>query len=170
MSAVEPRRIVIGKVTGHFGVKGWVKIHSWTEPREKIIEYHPWLLELSGGWREWQVAEGHNHGKSLIARLQDVENREQAAVCIGANIAVHRWQLAATKPGEYYWVDLIGLQVRLMDGRELGTVKDLLATGANDVLVVQGVREHLIPFIRGRVIKDVDLDARVIRADWDPEF
>jgi 16S rRNA processing protein RimM len=170
MSAAESRRIVIGKVVGHFGVKGWIKLQSWTEPREKIVEYHPWLLELPSGWQEWQVAEGRIHGKGVIVRLRGVGNREQAAVFIGANIAVRREQLAATKPGEYYWADLMGLQVRLTDGRELGTVKNLLATGANDVLVVQGVREYLIPFIRGRVIKDVDLDAQVISADWDPDF
>jgi len=170
MSAVESRRIVIGKVTGHFGVKGWVKLQSWTEPREKIIEYRPWLLELGSGWQEWHVAEGRIHGKSVIARLQGVDNREQAAALMGANIAVRREQLAATKPGEYYWVDLMGLQVLQADGRELGTVQNLLATGANDVLVVQGEREYLIPFIRGQVIKVVDLDARVIRVDWDPDF
>ncbi len=170
MSAAESRRIVIGKVMGHFGVKGWVKIQSWTEPREKIIEYRPWLLEIGGGWQEWQVLEGRIHGKSMIAHLRGVDNREQAAAFIAANIAIRRDQMAATKPGEYYWDDLMGLRVLLADGRELGTVKNLLATGANDVLVVQGTREHLIPFIRGRVIKDVDLDARVMRVDWDPDF
>ncbi|HVB28693.1 MAG TPA: ribosome maturation factor RimM [Terriglobia bacterium] len=170
MSATESRRIVIGRIAGHFGVKGWVKLQSWTEPRDKIVEYRPWLLELGDQWREWQVAEGRIHGKGVIARLQGVDNREQAAALIGANIAGRREQLAATKPGEYYWADLVGVQVRLADGRILGTVKTLLATGANDVLVVQGAREYLIPFIRGQVIKQVDLDARVICVDWDPDF
>ncbi|MGA9855791.1 MAG: ribosome maturation factor RimM [Gammaproteobacteria bacterium] len=170
MSATESRRIVIGKVTGHFGVKGWIKIQSWTEPREKVVDYRPWLLERGGEWQEWQVVEGRIHGKSVIARLQGVANREQAAALIGVSIAIRRDQLAATKPGEYYWDDLMGLRVLLADGRELGTVKNLLATGANDVLVVQGTREHLIPFIRGRVIKAVDLGARVMRVDWDPDF
>jgi 16S rRNA processing protein RimM len=170
MSVMESRRVLIGRIAGHFGVKGWVKLQSWTEPRAKIIEYRPWLLELGGEWREWQVAEGHMHGKSVVVRLQGVSSREQATTLIGSNIAVRREQLAATRPGEYYWVDLMGAEVWLADGRVLGRVKNLLATGSNDVLVVQGVREHLVPFIRGQVIKDVDLGAHVIRVDWDPDF
>jgi 16S rRNA processing protein RimM len=170
MSAAESRRIIIGKITGHFGVKGWVKLQSWTEPREKIVDYHPWLLQEGGGWREWEAAEGRVHGKTVIARLQGVNSREQAESLMGANIAVRREQLPPVKPGEYYWADLVGLQVRLTDGRTLGTVKDLLATGANDVVVVEGAREYLIPFIRGQVIKDVDLDAQLMRVDWDPDF
>jgi 16S rRNA processing protein RimM len=170
MPAAESRRIIIGRIAGHFGVKGWIKLQSWTEPRDKIVEYRPWLLEIGGEWQDWQVAEGHMHGRSVIARLQGVANREQAAGLIGANIAVRREQLAATRPGEYYWADLMDAEVRLADGRVLGKVKNLLATGSNDVLVVQGAREHLIPFIRGQVIKDVDLDSRVICVDWDPDF
>ncbi|MGA9852730.1 MAG: ribosome maturation factor RimM [Gammaproteobacteria bacterium] len=170
MAEQETRRIVIGKIAGAFGVKGWVKLQSWTEPREKIIEYRPWLLECDGEWREWQVAEGHIHGKSMIARLDGITDRDQAAALMGTSIAVRRDQLAATRPGEYYWADLVGLEVRLSNERSLGRVRSLLATGSNDVLVVQGERERLIPFIRGRVIKDVDLGLRVIRVDWDPDF
>ncbi|MGB9430151.1 MAG: ribosome maturation factor RimM [Gammaproteobacteria bacterium] len=170
MTEPTSRRIVIGRITGAFGIKGWVKLHSWTEPREKIVEYRCWLLEHNGTWREQQVAEGRIHGKSVIARLDGIVDRDQAAALTGVNIAVQRDQLAATRPDEYYWVDLVGLEVRLADERSLGHVKSLLATGANDVLVVQGERERLIPFIRGSVIKAVDLDARVIRVDWDPDF
>ena len=170
MSATESRRIVIGRVAGHFGVRGWFKIQSWTEPREKIVEYRRWLLQTGDGWQERQVTAGRAHGKNVIAHVQGVDSREQAAELIGADIAIRREQLPKTGPGEYYWADLVGLRVQLLDGRELGRVKNLLATGANDVLVVQGEHEHLIPFLRGRVIKDVDLDAQVMRVDWDPDF
>ncbi|MDE2234685.1 MAG: ribosome maturation factor RimM [Gammaproteobacteria bacterium] len=170
MSATGSRRIVIGRVTGHFGVRGWLKIQSWTEPREKIVEYRRWQLQAGDEWQERLVTAGRVHGKSIIAHVQDVDSREQAAALIGADIAISRQQLPQTGPGEYYWADLVGLRVQLMDGRELGRVKNLLATGANDVLVVQGEREHLIPFLRGRVIKDVDLDAQLMRVDWDPDF
>lgn len=170
MAERESRRVVLGKIAGLFGVKGWMKLLSWTEPRERIVQYRPWLLELGGEWREWQVAEGRAHGKGVIARLESVTDRGQAAALVGAAIAVRREQLPATRPGEYYWADLVGLEVRLADGRLLGSVKGLLATGANDVLVVQGERERLIPFVRGPVIKDVDLDAQVICVDWDADF
>lgn len=170
MPDANSRRVVLGRIAGAFGIKGWVKLQSWTEPPEKIVEFHPWLLEFAGEWREVQVAEGRRQGKNLIARLQGITDRDQAAVLAGANIAVRREQLPAIRPGEYYWTDLVGVEVRLENGRGLGKVTELLATGSNDVLVVQGERERLIPFIRGQVIKHVDMDARVICVDWDPDF
>ena len=170
MARQESQRVVLGRIAAPFGVKGWVKIQSWTKPPEKIIAYRPWLLERGGAWREWQVAEGRAHGNGAIARLVDVSDRDQAAALAGTNIAVYREQLPALRPGEYYWADLIGLEVRLQDGRSLGRVQGLMATGANDVLVVRGERERLIPFIRGQVVKQVDAGAGLIRVDWDPDF
>ncbi|MGH8279699.1 MAG: ribosome maturation factor RimM [Gammaproteobacteria bacterium] len=170
MSAPEPRRVELGKLGGAFGIRGWVKLQSWTDPPEQIFEYRPWLLRLPDGWRECAVAEHRPHGKSLIARLPDIADREQAAALAGTLIAVWRTQLPAARPGEYYWADLVGLQVQAADGKTLGHVQGLMATGANDVLVVRGERERLIPFIPGQVVKEVDLDAGRIRVDWDPEF
>ncbi|MGH8312269.1 MAG: ribosome maturation factor RimM [Gammaproteobacteria bacterium] len=170
MAGQESQRVVLGRIAAPFGVKGWVKIQSWTEPPEKIIEYRPWLLERGGAWREWQVTEGRAHGKGAIARLAGVTDRDQAAALTGTNIAVRREQLPVLGSGQYYWVDLVGLEVRLEDGRSLGRVQGLMATGANDVLVVRGERERLIPFIRGQVVKQVDSDAGLIRVDWDPDF
>jgi 16S rRNA processing protein RimM len=166
----ERKRIVIGKVGGPFGVKGWVKLLSHTEPRDKIVDYRPWQLKLADGWREWKLIEGHAHGKGVIARLEGVTDRDQAMAFMGAEIAVWRDQLGATRPGQYYWADLVGLDVQLAGGRSLGKVSGLMATGANDVLVVKGERERLIPFINGQVIKGVDLGAGVITVDWDPDF
>ena len=166
----ERKRIVIGKIGGPFGVKGWIKLLSHTEPRDKIVEYSPWLVKSGEGWKEWEVAEGHAHGKGVIARLEGVTDRDQAMALMGAEIAMWRDQLGETKPGQYYWVDLVGLEVRLEAGRPLGKVEGLMATGANDVLVVMGERERLIPFIQGQVVKSVDLGAGTIVVDWDPDF
>jgi len=166
----ERKRIVIGKVGGPFGIKGWIKLLSHTEPRDKIVEYSPWLLKHGGEWKEWEVAEGHAHGKGVIARLEGVTDRDQALALMGAEIAVWRDQLAETKPGQYYWADLVGSDVQLEGGRSLGKVEGLMATGSNDVLVVKGDRERLIPFIQGQVIKRVDLGAGIIVVDWDPDF
>ena len=162
--------VTLGRVSGLFGVRGWIKVFSHTEPRESILEFEPWYLHLQGGWREMRVAEGQRHGKSVIARLDGMSDRDAAAVLVGADIAVHRDQMPALDEGEFYWSDLAGLQVVTVDGRDLGRVERLLETGANDVLVVQGERERLIPFLRPDVVTAVDLDGAVIRVDWDPDF
>ncbi|HET7649455.1 MAG TPA: ribosome maturation factor RimM [Gammaproteobacteria bacterium] len=170
MADRQSRRVVIGKVTGLYGVKGWVKLMSWTDPREAIADFPVWQLKLDGEWREWDVAECRPHGKTIIARLQGMTDRDQAARLIGAEIAVQRDQLPSLKPGEYYWADLIGMTVQLADGRALGEVEAMMETGANDVLVVQGDRQRLIPFIRDQVVREVDLDKGLIQVDWDPDF
>ena len=166
----ERKRIVIGKVGGPFGVKGWIKLLSWTEPREEIAGYSPWHIRQGEGWKEWKVAEFRPHGKGLAAKLVGLDDRDQAAALMGAEIAVWRDELGEPEPGQYYWADLIGLEVQTGQGQGFGKVDGLMATGANDVLVVKGERERLIPFIQGQVIKSVDLDAGIITVDWDPDF
>jgi 16S rRNA processing protein RimM len=118
-------------------------------------------------WREVDVAEGRKQGKTVIARLDGITDRELAAALVGATIGIARENLPETESGEYYWADLEGLQVVHGDGRVLGKVAYLLATGANDVLVVQGEQEILVPFVRNEVIKDVDLAAGIINVDWE---
>jgi 16S rRNA processing protein RimM len=155
-------------VSGLFGVRGWVKVFSDTRPRENILNYNPWLVKTREGWREMALAEGRVHGPGVIARLEGYTDRDQAQALVGAEIAVYRQQLPPAKKGEHYWVDLEGLRVVNLEGVELGTVSHLFETGANDVLVVVGDRERLLPYTR-QVIRDVDLEARVLRVDWDPE-
>jgi len=128
------------------------------------------LKDRAGNWQEKQLATGSRHGKGVIARLADCENRDQAQALIGYEIGIKRGQLPATAPGEYYWRDLQGLKVISMKGELLGTVDHLIETGANDVLVVKGERERLIPFVMGKVIVKVDLNEREIQVDWDESF
>jgi 16S rRNA processing protein RimM len=165
---VERQIAVLGYVAAAHGINGWVRIHSLTEPREAIFEYQPWLLGES--LQEVRVRQGQIHGKRLIALLQDTDDREQADALVHRRIAVYRDQLPELPADEYYWTDLLGLSVRLEDGRELGVIENMLATGANDVMVVRGERERLIPFVPGHYVKRVDLDARTVIVDWDPEF
>ena len=152
------------------GVKGWVRVFSYTEPRENIVNYQPWYLRRGGDWQPRQVAEGRAHGKGVIARLEDCEDRDQALALMNCEIGVRRDQLPEPAPGEYYWNDSLGLNVVTLHNEPLGKVDHLMETGANDVLVVSGDRERLIPFVLGEVVKRVDLDAGVIQVDWDKEF
>jgi 16S rRNA processing protein RimM len=106
----------------------------------------------------------------LIALLEGTDDRTQAEGLTGRQIAVYRDQFPDLPEDEYYWTDLLGLSVVLEDGRELGTLENMLATGANDVMVVRGERERLIPFVPGRYVKRVDVDGRRVVVDWDPDF
>ena len=163
----ESKPVILGRVTGLYGVKGWIKVHSYTEPREAILDYKDWLLLRDGDRQSVKLAEGKRHGKAVIARIDGVDDRDVAAGYVGNDIAVPRERLPDTGRGEFYWADLEGLQVVHSDGRILGKVAYLLATGANDVLVVHGDEEILIPFVQEEVIKDVDLAAGVINVDWE---
>ena len=165
----EKRQLMpLGHVSGVHGVKGWVRIYSLTEPREAIFEYQPWLL--GEDLKVVHLDKGAKHGKHLLALLDQVEGREQAEGLVNRKIAVYRDQLPELADTEYYWTDLVGSSVQLEDGRELGTIKSMLATGANDVMVVQGDRERLIPFVLGQYVKNVDLERALVVVDWDPGF
>lgn len=144
-----------------------MRVYSYTEPREAILDYDEWLLGRDGDWRPATVTDGRRHGKTVLARLEGCDDRDAAASLIGDEIAVPREELPPLPEGRYYWTDLVGLRVEHRDGSELGVVDHLLETGANDVLVVKGEREILIPFVPEKVVLDVDLDAGVIRVDWE---
>lgn len=168
-------RVVLGHVSGLFGVKGWVKVYSYTRPASNLLEYPEWLVGRPQSWRPFRVIEAREQGKTLVAHLADAEgrpisDREDAAALIDAEIAVARADLPDPEPGAYYWVDLVGLEVVARDGAVLGTVRAMMETGANDVLVVQGERERLIPFVMGAIVDRVDLEAGRIEVDWDPDF
>ena len=167
------REIVpIGHISGVHGINGWVKIYSLTEPREAIFEYQPWLV--GDHLEAVQIEQGKKHGKHLIALLETVEDRDQAESLVNRQIAIYRDQFPELPEEEFYWTDLVGLAVQLEDGTNFGTIRNMLATGANDVMVVQGVlqseRERLIPFVLGSYVKSVDLDKGLVVVDWDPDF
>ena len=162
--------INVGKVSGVFGVKGWVKIFSYTENKENILRYSPWLLAKSGVNKTIKIIDGAVHGKSIIALLDGINDRDQAALLIGCEIFIEPDQLPAADAGEYYWSDLIGLSVETVTGVQLGVVDSLLETGANDVVIVSGDRQRAIPFLQGQSIVAIDLQARKMTVDWDPDF
>lgn len=164
------RRLIVGRISGLYGVRGWVKVQSHTEPRDNLLQFDHWLIGGGQQWQPVQPAEGRSHGKGVVAHIAGYDDRDSAAELVGKEIAVERDQLPELQEDEFYWADLEGLEVRTCAGVVLGRVDHLLATGANDVLVVHGERERLIPFVMETVVKAVHLAEGWMEVDWDPEF
>jgi len=170
VSAATQKWVTLGRVSGVFGVKGWIKVESYTEPRGNIVAFGRWILRLRGADSVVEVEQGQEHGGGVVAKLRGVDDRDRAREWVGAEVIVERERLPRAGDGEYYWIDLEGLEVRTTAGVVLGTVDRLLATGAHDVLVLAGTPERLIPFVVGRVVTRVDLDAGLIEVDWSPDY
>lgn len=166
----QPDMVTLGKISGAFGIKGWVKVFSYTEQLDGILDYKPWFLKVGGEWKPWKILSAQVQGKGLVAQLDGIVDRTAAEKLVGCEIAVPREQLHTLDEGEYYWSDLVGMDVITPNGVILGKVDHLLETGANDVLVVQGERERLLPWVMGAVIQSVSLADKRIVADWDPDF
>ncbi len=167
----QTRRILMGRIHGAFGVRGELKLESFSEPPEAIFRYLPLTLRTAQGVeRELEGARGRTTTKGIVMRLPEVEDRDAAEALRGAEIYVPRSALPPPSPGEYYWVDLEGLRVVNTDGTDFGVVSHLFSTGANDVLVARGERERMIPFLQPDYIVSVDFDAGCITVDWDEDF
>ena len=162
-----PDPVVLGRITGLFGVRGWVKVYSYTEPREAVLDYKSWLLLKHDERQPVTVAEGKRHSKTVIARIEGFDDRDQSATLIGSEIIVPRDALPETADGHYYWSDIEGLRVVHKDGSDIGLVDYMLETGAHDVMVIKGEQERLIPFVKDKVVLDVDLAAGTITVDWE---
>jgi 16S rRNA processing protein RimM len=188
-------KVILGRISGVYGVKGWVKVFSYTDPKEAIVDYSPWFIRAENPsksarqapWTQVTLKAGKRHAKTVVAKLENCNDRDQAMAYVGTEIAIDLQQLEQLKDkNEFYWRDLIGLRVINQQGIELGVVKSLMETGANDVLVVvsevDGVgtgtqagtkietRERLIPWTMDIAISKVDMEQGVITVDWDADF
>lgn len=166
------RRVLLGRIVGVHGVRGAVKLESFTEPRLAIFDYKPWLLEREPGkFEEIAEVQGHAQGKGIVATLAGIGDRDVAAGWVGANIHVPRDAMPEPTSGECYQTDLEGLQVLNMAGESLGKVSHLFDNGAHDVLVTRDEtgRQWLVPYVAERFVKSVDLDAGCIWVDWNKE-
>ncbi|SFX29359.1 ribosome maturation factor RimM [Marinospirillum alkaliphilum] len=168
--------ILLGKITSIFGVKGWVKVYSYTDPMENLLKYSSWQVLHNGQRRNFRKLDGKRHGKGLIARLEGIETPEAARLLAGAEILLSRSELPDLPQGEYYWSQLVGLDVYNQQGQFYGKVDYLLETGANDVLVVKPCtgsldqEDRLIPWRMPEVVRQVDLEAGRLEVDWDADF
>lgn len=161
--------IIVGRFGKPFGVKGWIKVNSFTNPLENILLYNPWHISVKDGWEEIEVNDRKIQGQNLVVKLANCDTPEAAKIYTNKDIGVLRSQLPDLVQDEYYWTDLENMSVVNIHGIELGKVASFVATGANDVMVVQGDKEHLIPYISSVVIS-VDPEKGVITVDWDENF
>lgn len=165
--------IPVGKISGAFGVKGWVKVFSFTEPRNNILKYSPLYISRKGEWVEVKKSGGRTQGKGVVMGIDNITDRDQVLPLIGAELAIKNTQLKPTDKDEFYWSELVGLTVVNLQEQQLGQVDHLLETGANDVLVLKvggENEERLIPFVMEEVVKLVDLENKLIRVDWEEDY
>lgn len=175
MSEAGSDPLVIGRIGGVYGVKGWVRVHSFTEPQENLLGYESCMIRRQKQWQSIVIDAGKRHGKGLVAHIKGVDDRTGAELLKGSEIAISRLGLPRLQEDEYYWYQLEGLQVWV--GEELlGRIDHMLETGSNDVMVIKPCagsrddRERLLPWLPGSVVDVVDLDTGKVRVDWDPEF
>lgn len=163
--------VIMGYVSGVFGVRGWIKVHADTEYADSLFNYPVWLLgKPNGVWQSYSFIEGAVQSKGIVAHLQQVDDRDQAFGLRGMSIAIPRNDLPAPEEDEYYWTDLVGLQVTNQHNEALGTIVEMMETGAHDVMVVQGADgERLIPFVEP-ILLDVNMAERQVRVDWDADY
>lgn len=169
MPETNSKYIVVGKIGATYGILGWLKIQTFTEFGENILEYSPWYLSGPDNqdYEEITVEDGKPHGGALIVKFPHLNTPEEARLLTGKTISIKRSQLPELKKDEYYWSDLVGLTVKNPQGETLGTVAYLIETGANDVLVIKGEKEHAIPYLPGSVVLNVDLEKKEIIVDWE---
>lgn len=171
--------LTVGRITGCYGIKGWLRVHSFTDHAETLLQFPAWWLDGAQGLEPVVLDAGRTQGRALVLHLVGVDDRSAAEALRGREILVREAALPPLEEGEYYWHQLEGLEVWCEnDGGEvlLGRVAYLLETGANDVLVVRGCpgsrddRERLVPYLPGDVVKAVDLSAGRLTVDWFPEL
>jgi len=165
------QKVVVGSIGAPHGVRGWVRVNSFTEPADNLFSYQLLLEAGNDNWQPIKVEKMQPHGNVFVAKLANVDDRDQAALITNAKIAVQREDLPELANDEFYWNDLMGLTVYNQDDIKLGQVVDFFATGANDVIVVRGESgEHLIPYVPEMFILDVNLETKQIKVLWDLEF
>lgn len=162
--------VSMGYVSGAFGVQGWINLVADTESADSLLDYSVWWLGRNGVFRAYTVVDSHLQPKKLGAKLEGVNDRDAAFALKGCEIFIPRSSMPPAEEGEYYWADLIGLEVINQQDERLGVIEKLFETGANDVIVVKdGEAERLVPFV-GHVVLDVNLEARVMRVDWGLDY
>lgn len=163
--------VVVGRFGSPFGIKGWIKVVSFTDPIDKVVDYLPWTVIKDKAEVTLKKIKGQLHGGHLIVKFPCCDDRDTAKNYTNLEISIKRTQLPHLTEGEYYWVDLIGLKVINQEQIDLGQVESLLATGSNDVFVVREIsgKKRYIPYL-GQVVLKIDLPNKMLLVDWDSDF
>jgi len=161
--------VVMGRIAAPFGIKGWVKVQPFSEDPGTLMDFESWRVGRGEQQTHYSVEAVQDHGKALVAKLVGIDDRDAAFALRGQEISVAKSALPPPEENEFYWSDLIGLKVINRQGIELGRVDSLMESGTNDLLVVKGTREYLIPFIAAFVGK-VDLAGGQIEVDWGEDY
>jgi 16S rRNA processing protein RimM len=159
-------RLTVGHFGKSYGIKGWLRVNSLTDPPENILKYLPWQIQHLGEWRRVEISDFQKRGQQIIVKISGCDTPEQAKSYMNFSIAIYRDQLPVLPPGEYYWIELIGMTVINEKGVKLGQVESLMETGSNDVLVIQGENRSLLPYTN-EVIKEIKINEGIIIVDWD---
>lgn len=176
MAEASSRLLVVGKIGKPHGLKGWVRLNSFTSPPENVLQYRSFAAHRARRDIELELTDARWQGDRLLAHFEGYDDPEAAAELNGLELQIESARLPSLEAGEYYWHQLVGLKVRNQQGELLGRVVRLMETGANDVLVVQACegsldsRERLIPFLREQVVKSIDLTAQEIEVDWQADY
>ena len=170
--------VLLGQINGHFGVNGWVKVFSYTEPKQSITGYKDVLVCIKGSWTPLQIMQGRLQGKAIVIKFDTFEDRESSERLMGCDIAIHSKNLPKLADDDYYWRDLIGLRVYNKKQIELGVITSMLPTAGHDVVVVNSKDkqqdskkiEHLIPYVFEKYVLEIDLNAKTMMVDWEQDY
>lgn len=164
------KKIVIGKFAAPFSVRGWIKLHSYTDPITNLLNYSPLYVERHNNWQPLKIVEGKTHGDYLVVKIEGFDDRDEVRQFTNCLIGVDREALPKLPEDEFYWEDLVGLEVENLEGVHFGKITQMLATGSNDIMQVeQKDKRRMIPYTNDAV-KKVDLKAKKVIVDWDPDF
>jgi 16S rRNA processing protein RimM len=179
MQVLTGELLIVGKITAAYGIKGWVKVHSYTDESENLFSYKSLLISRAGKLEPIIFSHWRQHGKGMVALIRGCDSRNLAETYLKCTLHVAKDQLPHLPAGDYYWNQLIGLKVYTqVDGSEveLGEIASMMETGANDVVVISATassvdnQERLIPYLVDQFVLKIDLEENRMDVDWDPEF
>ena len=166
---LDEKKLLVGKINGFFGVQGWVKIFSYTNPRKNILEYQPWYFVDNETYKVIEITSGREQSKTIVVKVKGINNRDDALQLIGKDLYINKDQLPELDIDAHYWHELTGFRVINKNEVDLGIVDYLVDTGSNHVLVTKGDTEHWVPYIEPFLVS-VDKQKKVITVNWDENF
>jgi 16S rRNA processing protein RimM len=167
----DDKKIYLGNITGVHGIKGWLKIQSFSSPPENILNYPSWIINNQGEENFYSIEQGRKQNNKIVVKLEKIDDRNTAEFLINSKIQIQRSDLPKLSNENYYWSDLVGLSVLNSEEKVIGKIESLIETGANDVMVIITLKDEriLIPFVMHEIIKEVNVELNYIKIDWSIE-